>query len=114
MGFLCAALLLCAARGPREQGWYGWGGGWSLRKSTDEEVIAEKQSQAGGEKDSESGDAPGVPSDQGGRDHGHGPDAEENREGGQGSESGEQVMKVSADIDLSKTEKGRFAGMCNK
>ncbi|KAL8660002.1 MAG: hypothetical protein Q9202_006856 [Teloschistes flavicans] len=114
VGFLCAALLLCAARGPREQGWYGWGGGWSLRKSTDEEVIAEKQSQAGGEKDSESGDAPGVPSDQGGRDHGHEPDAEGNREGGQGSESGEQVMKVSEDIDLSKTEKGRFAGMCNK
>lgn len=32
VGFVCAALLLCALRGPRETGWVGWKGGWDMRK----------------------------------------------------------------------------------
>ncbi|KAL8946685.1 MAG: hypothetical protein Q9222_006951 [Ikaeria aurantiellina] len=32
VGFLCAALGLCCLRGPREKGWVGWGGGWSIRR----------------------------------------------------------------------------------
>lgn len=32
MGFISAALLVMLARGPWEEGWVGWKGGWSLRK----------------------------------------------------------------------------------
>ncbi len=35
MGFLAAALLLCAVRGPREKRCVGWGGGWRIRKDGD-------------------------------------------------------------------------------
>ncbi|KAL8716249.1 MAG: hypothetical protein Q9220_000154 [cf. Caloplaca sp. 1 TL-2023] len=45
VGFLCAALCLCFLRGPREKGWVGWGGGWSIRREKslqDEGVVHEK------------------------------------------------------------------------
>ena len=32
VGFICAALLFCFVRGPRETGWVGWRGGWKLTK----------------------------------------------------------------------------------
>lgn len=32
VGFVGVALVLCFVRGPHETGWYGWGGGWGLRK----------------------------------------------------------------------------------
>lgn len=32
VGFIGAALLVCAVRGPWETGWLGWTGGWSIRK----------------------------------------------------------------------------------
>lgn len=32
VGFLAAALLVMGARGPWEEGWVGWSGGWSLNK----------------------------------------------------------------------------------
>ncbi|KAL9584924.1 MAG: hypothetical protein Q9212_001826 [Teloschistes hypoglaucus] len=114
IGFLSAALLLCAARGPREPGWYGWGGGWSLRRKTDVEVAGEKQSQLGGEKDSEGGDAAGSRDDQERQDDRKEPDDDEKGESGQASDSGERVMKVSAYGDLSKTKTTEFAGMSHK
>ncbi|KAL8776803.1 MAG: hypothetical protein Q9194_002936 [Teloschistes cf. exilis] len=117
VGFLAAALVLCAGRGPREEGWYGWGGGWSLRRKTDQAVAGEKQNQLGGEKDSESGDTPGSRNDQERRDHGREPDDDEKGKSSQGSESGEQVGKsstVSAKIDFSRTETARCPGMSNK
>ncbi|KAK5139405.1 hypothetical protein LTR04_003609 [Oleoguttula sp. CCFEE 6159] len=32
VGSIGCALLVCAARGPWEPGWIGWGGGWSIKK----------------------------------------------------------------------------------
>lgn len=32
IGFVGAALLVCAARGPWEKGWVGWRGGWGVRR----------------------------------------------------------------------------------
>jgi predicted MFS family arabinose efflux permease len=32
VGFICAAILVILARGPWENGWVGWSGGWSMRK----------------------------------------------------------------------------------
>jgi hypothetical protein len=32
VGFVCAAILVIVARGPWEDGWVGWRGGWSMRK----------------------------------------------------------------------------------
>lgn len=32
VGLTCAAVLIAIARGPWEDGWYGWSGGWSIRK----------------------------------------------------------------------------------
>jgi predicted MFS family arabinose efflux permease len=32
VGFMGASLLVCASRGPWEDGWIGWKGGWSVRK----------------------------------------------------------------------------------
>jgi hypothetical protein len=32
VGFAGAALVICFARGPWENGWMGWRGGWSLRR----------------------------------------------------------------------------------
>lgn len=32
VAFVCAALVICIARGPWEKGWVGWDGGWSIRR----------------------------------------------------------------------------------
>ncbi len=32
VGFIGFALLVCIARGPYDEGWIGWSGGWSIRK----------------------------------------------------------------------------------
>jgi hypothetical protein len=32
VGFIGFSFLVCAARGPFETRWFGWGGGWSIRK----------------------------------------------------------------------------------
>jgi hypothetical protein len=32
VGFIAFSFLVCAARGPYETRWLGWGGGWSIRK----------------------------------------------------------------------------------
>lgn len=32
VGFVCAALLVCAARAPWQKGWLGWSGGWGVRR----------------------------------------------------------------------------------
>ncbi|KAL8981676.1 MAG: hypothetical protein Q9205_003603, partial [Flavoplaca limonia] len=54
VGFLAAALLLCAARGPREKRWVGWGGGWMIRKDGDvaKKGDVERGKTGGGKKDS--------------------------------------------------------------
>ncbi|PSS00662.1 MFS multidrug transporter-like protein [Coniella lustricola] len=33
LGFLGFAFLVCFVKGPREPGWFGWSGGWSIRKT---------------------------------------------------------------------------------
>jgi predicted MFS family arabinose efflux permease len=33
VSFVCAALFVCLVRGPHEQGWVGWGGGYKMRKA---------------------------------------------------------------------------------
>lgn len=32
VGFLGACIVVCLARGPRETGWIGWGGGWKITR----------------------------------------------------------------------------------
>jgi len=32
VAFIGAALIVCVVRGPREPGWFGWTGGWAIRK----------------------------------------------------------------------------------
>lgn len=32
VGFVGAAIVLCFVRGPWEEGWWGWGGGWGVRR----------------------------------------------------------------------------------
>jgi len=33
VAFICAALLICSLRGPHETGWFGWTGGWNMKKT---------------------------------------------------------------------------------
>jgi predicted MFS family arabinose efflux permease len=33
VAFICAALLICMLRGPHETGWFGWTGGWHMKKT---------------------------------------------------------------------------------
>lgn len=40
IGLLCFAILVCLARGPRETGWVGWHGGWSIRKDRVPKAVA--------------------------------------------------------------------------
>jgi len=51
IGFVGVALGMCFVRGPREEGWFGWGGGWDMR------VMHEK---AGGGERSEEGRREGM------------------------------------------------------
>ncbi|KAL9617795.1 MAG: hypothetical protein Q9160_007449 [Pyrenula sp. 1 TL-2023] len=46
VGFVGAALFFCLVRGPHEQGWIGWRGGWALRKGVPQkaqEVRADEE-----------------------------------------------------------------------
>jgi predicted MFS family arabinose efflux permease len=54
VGFVCAALVVWAARGPWEKGWVGWGGGWSVRRRD----VGERTSGQGG---SQGGDVESSP-----------------------------------------------------
>lgn len=58
VGFVCAALVVCFLRGPHEQGWIGWRGGYNMRKGVpekpkslgqDEEDGSRQPPQVGGE-----------------------------------------------------------------
>ena len=49
VALIVLALMVCLARGPRETGWLGWSGGWTIRKDSsgaeresDVEMPAEK------------------------------------------------------------------------
>lgn len=62
VGFLGAALLVCFARGPWENGWVGWRGGWSVRRrdlgpkpavNTPEPVIEQALDEVGAEPGAE-------------------------------------------------------------
>jgi hypothetical protein len=41
VGFIGAAILIGLARGPRETGWAGWKGGWSIKRDEDISKKAE-------------------------------------------------------------------------
>lgn len=43
IGFIGAAILIGLARGPRETGWAGWKGGWSIRRDGSISEKAEMQ-----------------------------------------------------------------------
>ncbi len=54
VGFICAAIFFCLLRGPHEQGWIGWGGGYEMRKKkviekakSDEENTPSEKPSAG-------------------------------------------------------------------
>lgn len=51
VGFLGAALAFCIVRGPREEGWVGWGGGWELRRVGKGEGVVEDNKGSGGENE---------------------------------------------------------------
>ncbi|KAK3361115.1 major facilitator superfamily domain-containing protein [Lasiosphaeria ovina] len=52
IAFIALAILICLVRGPREQGWFGWSGGWAIRKddwpSKKRDVPAEGAAEEGG------------------------------------------------------------------
>ena len=53
MGFIGAALCVCAARGPRETGWVGWGGGWGIYRDgvNKENDVKDVEAKGSGEKE---------------------------------------------------------------
>jgi hypothetical protein len=62
VGFAGLAILLGGVRGPREEGWGGWGGGWGWRRMPAVEVEKEDEesvSASGGRVQVDSGLAPG-------------------------------------------------------
>ena len=97
MGFLAAALGLCFARGPREKGWLGWSGGWSLKRDGDSGSGEGKGGHGEEKKTVATGDS--------GLSLG---------EKGKGQDSGEKETEINAEVDLEKVEKDRFAGMGNR
>lgn len=42
VGSIGVALLFCIVRGPWEEGWYGWGGGWSIYKKSKDSADGKK------------------------------------------------------------------------
>lgn len=40
VGLLALTLLICVVRGPFEDGWFGWTGGWDIRKQNLAEAVA--------------------------------------------------------------------------
>jgi hypothetical protein len=65
VAFIGLALLICLARGPRETGWIGWSGGWTIlredlgseKKASDPEAAAEgnvlQETSSGEDRDGE-------------------------------------------------------------
>jgi len=53
VGFVGAALVVCVARGPREEGWVGWTGGWGIKRHERVGKIGPAEKAEGGvERDS--------------------------------------------------------------
>ncbi|KAL1911089.1 hypothetical protein Sste5344_002887 [Sporothrix stenoceras] len=48
IGLLLFPIIVCVARGPREKGWLGWHGGWSIRKDRAPKAV-EAKAEPGGE-----------------------------------------------------------------
>lgn len=48
VGFVGAALVVAFARGPWEEGWIGWGGGWSLKRDLTPKVKSDVEAGSGG------------------------------------------------------------------
>ena len=65
VGFVIFALVVCFARGPRETRWFGWRGGWAIKrddlppeKGEEKETLTEKSlEEAANVKESVKGDA---------------------------------------------------------
>lgn len=53
IAFLAFAVVVCFARGPREKGWLGWNGGWSIR--LDDTKHATPGQNSSGDADEETG-----------------------------------------------------------
>lgn len=52
VGFIAAALLICFVRGPHEQGWVGWRGGYNMRKGVPQKPNeAEKDKEASNDQE---------------------------------------------------------------
>lgn len=48
VGFVSSALVICLMRGPHEQGWIGWGGGYKIRKANLLQPQADQEMGAAG------------------------------------------------------------------
>lgn len=46
VGFISASILVIVARGPWEEGWAGWRGGWSMRKKDQNSADGKTHEQA--------------------------------------------------------------------
>ncbi|KAL8736964.1 MAG: hypothetical protein Q9181_002160 [Wetmoreana brouardii] len=100
VGFLAAAFLLCAVRGPRETGWFGWSGGWAWKKKTDVGPADEAASEVKREEGAGKGTAGEAPL-------GEGEKGQESAEQARydmrrGAESATRETGANGDIDLEK------------
>lgn len=50
VGFVSAALVVCLLRGPHEQGWIGWRGGYNMRKGVPKKPKDEKSDEEDGRR----------------------------------------------------------------
>jgi len=57
IAMLGTAMVVCVARGPREEGWVGWSGGWDVRKGVLGREKAVREDSGGESGDVESGEA---------------------------------------------------------
>lgn len=55
IAFLGFAILVCIARGPREKGWLGWHGGWSIHLDDTKHTTPAQNNGGGGGGDEETG-----------------------------------------------------------
>ncbi|KAL8916943.1 MAG: hypothetical protein Q9208_008264 [Pyrenodesmia sp. 3 TL-2023] len=53
VGFLAAAMGLCLVRGPSEEGWVGWKGGWGLRREGLGKITVSDEEKDGGRPSAE-------------------------------------------------------------
>ena len=51
VGFICAAIFFCLLRGPHEQGWVGWSGGYEMRNKRPIEKAAKKDEEKSVERE---------------------------------------------------------------